>query len=352
MTNKEPKTKLYLGNLILLLVSTALAFCLCEFIVRFFKIGLPVIQQIGVVRFVDNPKMVYEIVPESIVCKNKINKQGFHDKDFTIEKPKNLIRIAMLGDSITQGIFISQDKTFSAKLEELLNQKAKERHSPLKYEVMNFGVAGYNLEAEVEVLKEKSLAYKPDIVILNMYSNDNDPIPGVDIFFINNYYQLTKEQRLFIVKKYVENRDSWTRKFERNVLYKSKLYLLAAYKLRALMNNKIIEIQTDDMDPIYRGFKEIDKLREQYKFKFLVCLHPNLLFYEDDNNFAFASIAKSFHFNCFFMTPYYQKTRLTPDSLQLKEFPEDTIHPNELGHALIANAMFLELTKRNFIKFQ
>jgi hypothetical protein len=71
----------------------------------------------------------------------------------------------MMRDFITQGVFVSPGKTFSDKREELLNQIANEYHSSLKYEVMNFGVAGYNLAAEVDVLKEKTLAYESGIVI-------------------------------------------------------------------------------------------------------------------------------------------------------------------------------------------
>jgi hypothetical protein len=51
------------------------------------------------------------------------------------------------------------------------------------------------------------------------------------------------------------------------------------------------------------------------------------------------------------MFPYYEKESLSPESLQVKSPAGDKCHPNELGHELIAKAMFVELTKRHFIGF-
>ena len=50
------------------------------------------------------------------------------------------------------------------------------------------------------------------------------------------------------------------------------------------------------------------------------------------------------------MRQYYEKANIPADALQLKNFPHDTCHPNEFGHALIAEAIFTELKKNNFIE--
>ncbi len=104
-----------------------------------------------------------------------------------------------------------------------------------------------------------------------------------------------------------------------------------------------------DMECVYRCFQEIDKLKQQYGFKFLICIHPHLLYYESPNNFKFAHIAESFKFDYFHMLPYYKKENISPESLQLKDRPNDNCHPNEFGHFLIAKAILFELKKRNFI---
>jgi len=342
---------------ILLAISIAIGLSLSEYTIRKLKLAPEVIYQIGNIRFVDNPRMVYEYVPGSRIFGSIINRQGFYDSDFTLEKPKNLIRIAMLGDSITLGVFVPLGKTFSDDLEKLLNQGSQKISSPLRYEVMNFGVGGYNLEAEVEVLKEKVLPYKPDIVVLNLFYNDNEPIPGVNFLFVENSYKLTEQQQILLIKKYVYNRNSPFRWFERNVLYKSKLYLFVVYRLSSLRldREKLSKVRRIDgsnlknMECVYRCFREIDKLKQQYGFKFLICIHPHLLYYEVPNNLKFAYIAGEFNFDYFHMVNYYKKENISPMALQLKDPPNDICHPNEYGHSLIAKAMLLELKKHNFI---
>jgi lysophospholipase L1-like esterase len=355
--NGTSKNTSWWQKIVLLTVSVLIGLGLCELIVRSLKLGPQVIQQVGVIRFVDNLNMVYELVPGAHLFNNVINKQGFNDADFTIEKPKNLIRIAMLGDSITQGIYVSRGKTFSDKLEELLNRKAQKSHSRLKYEVMNFGVVGYNLTAEVEILKEKVLAYEPDIVILNLFKNDNELIPGSNPLFHDNILQLTEQQQIALVRKYVAGRNSWIRRFERNVLYKSRFYLLlvdALDKLRTdrLQESDLINMEgnaAEDMTLVLRSFQDIDKLKKQYGFKLLICLHPSLLFEESSVMMKFADAADPFHFNYFRMFPYYKKENLSPESLQVKVPGGDNCHPNELGHELIAKALFAELTRYHLI---
>ena len=344
-------------KLILLVVSLAIGMCLSEYIVRKLKLVPEVMVQAGNIRFVENPKMVYEYVPCTSLGPGMTNKQGFYDVNFKIEKPKNLIRIVMLGDSITQGTYLALENTFSKKLETLLNQKALVTRSPFRYEVMNFSVGGYNLEAEVEVLKEKALLYHPDIVILNLFFNDNEPIPGIDFLFVGNYCKLSEQQQIALLRKYVYNRNSFLRQFERNVLYKSKLYLFLLAQVHNLETDKcdlskVKSIQgrtLSDMECMFRGFHEIDQLKKQYGFKFLICIHPFLLYGENPNNFNFASIAKSFQFDYFHMIAYYKKEGIPPESLQFKDHPDDKCHPNEFGHSLIAKALLSELKSRGFI---
>ena len=56
-------------------------------------------------------------------------------------------------------------------MENILNA----RSSGLRYEVINFGVEGYNTFSELEQLKIKGLKYDPDLIILNYCLNDPDP---------------------------------------------------------------------------------------------------------------------------------------------------------------------------------
>ena len=83
----------------------------CEGIVRVFHLCPRIITSVGPIRLTNNYKTVYEFIPGSNLDDGISNKQGFKDDDFTLEKPPGVIRIAMLGDSITQGLHIRKEKT-------------------------------------------------------------------------------------------------------------------------------------------------------------------------------------------------------------------------------------------------
>ena len=122
-------------NIIIIFVSVIAGFCLLEFLTRVLNSAPPAVNYIGSFRLVENPKMMYELIPCSQIEGDVVNEQGFKDKkNFIKEKPKNTIRIAMIGDSITQGSFVPLGKTFSDQLEQLLNQEAVIENSSFKYE--------------------------------------------------------------------------------------------------------------------------------------------------------------------------------------------------------------------------
>jgi len=353
LSSKIDKITLF-QKVALLVISIVIGLVLAEYVIRKFNLAPAVATNLGNIRFVENPRIVYEYVPESELDGYWINKQGFYDSDFTLKKPENMIRIAMLGDSITQGFRVPLKNNFSGKLEVLLNQKAHDKKSSFKYEVMNFGVGGYNLEAEVETLKLKVLPYKPDIVVLNIFNNDCDPMPGIDIWFTSNYYHLSKAQQATVVQRYIHAHDSILRQFEHNALYRSKLYVFLKMNMpgrrkEQMQTGKYCYSQKE-MKVAYDLFKEINILQKKYGFKFLICIHPELLYSENPNDAEFASLAASFRFNYFYMRQYYEKANIPADALQLKNLPHDTCHPNEFGHTLIAEAIFTELKKNNFIE--
>jgi hypothetical protein len=87
-----------------------------------------------------------------------------------LEKLNNTIRIAAIGDSFTFGMFVELEDTWPKILERELNKNKK--NNSIKYEVMNFGVPGYNFEHYIENIKLKVLNYNPDIIIIGIVSDD------------------------------------------------------------------------------------------------------------------------------------------------------------------------------------
>ncbi len=343
-------------NIIAVCLGLLVSLVVGEMVVRIFKLAPAVVSYNDYFRLVDNPRIVYEIIPGIHKDQVNINKQGFKDEEFVRQKTDNRIRIVMLGDSITEGAHVPSGKTFSDRLEAHLNSRARAIGSSLNYEVMNFGVGGYNLDAEVETLKTKALAYSPDVVVLNMFYNDDEDIPGIKWLFIDPGFN--EKERILIIKRYLLDPDNKFMAAVRKILYKSKLYLFLAdrlYNVKSLRQRleRLGDSKRDKVsvnrELIERNFREITSLRDNYHFKLLICIHSFLADYEHPNNRIFEEISRKFDFPCFHIINYYHKKSITTGLLKVKGIPEDNMHPNEAGHTVIAESLFEELKKNHYI---
>ena len=96
-----------------------------------------------------------------------INSLGFRDYEYSMKKSNNTFRIIIVGDSMTFGDGVLINETFSKVLEKKLN-----KFSNMKYEVLNFGVPGYNIMQVFGTIKYKIKNYDPDILIYAFFYND------------------------------------------------------------------------------------------------------------------------------------------------------------------------------------
>jgi lysophospholipase L1-like esterase len=101
----------------------------------------------------------------------KINSFGARDYEYALEKQSDKIRIIFLGDSFTMGWGVPFEKTYTKRLERLLNQQGK------RFEVINMGVGNYNSTMETELFKLNGLGLNPDMVVLMYFVNDVEPVP-------------------------------------------------------------------------------------------------------------------------------------------------------------------------------
>lgn len=96
------------------------------------------------------------------------NAQGLRaDFEITREKPAGARRLLCLGDSFTFGPFVDNHELYSAQLQDLLNAARTD-----SAQVINAGFSGWTLPDQLSYLKEKGLALKPDLVLLQIYVND------------------------------------------------------------------------------------------------------------------------------------------------------------------------------------
>lgn len=94
----------------------------------------------------------------------RINSHGYRGPDFSVEKPDNVIRIAILGDSMVEARQVNFADTAWQRLEKLVPTCSD--LSGKKLQVLNFGVGGYGTTQELLTLRRDVLRFQPDIVLL------------------------------------------------------------------------------------------------------------------------------------------------------------------------------------------
>lgn len=98
----------------------------------------------------------------------KINSDGFRDREYTFKKNESTFRIIVIGDSITFGIGVNLNETYPKQLERLLKIYYKNKN----FEVLNFGVPGFNGRDAINFFLDKGLKYRPDMVIQTISCSD------------------------------------------------------------------------------------------------------------------------------------------------------------------------------------
>src|SRR5579862_3865470 len=104
-----------------------------------------------------------------------INSEGLRDREFSLEKPPDVYRVMMLGDSTTFGWGVKEEDTAAKFLERKLNSNLPAGYS--RAEVMNAGVGNYDTVQEVTYYETIGWKYHPDLIVLVFFINDPEPVP-------------------------------------------------------------------------------------------------------------------------------------------------------------------------------
>ncbi len=107
---------------------------------------------------------------------NSINTDSLNERvDYSPEKPESVFRIITLGDSFTYGFMVNTAENYPEQLEDQLNSN-KPCPGIDKYEVINLGVEGYDIEYSLKRFKERGQKYNPDLVIWLLKRGDFEQI--------------------------------------------------------------------------------------------------------------------------------------------------------------------------------
>jgi lysophospholipase L1-like esterase len=173
----KSRRKRLLQNLTLSVAVFLLCLLVCEIVLRFMGYGNLEIYDA-------DPKLYWRLKPGQD-CFTKvdrkpvhINAQGTRGPEFTVAKPAGTFRVLSLGDSRTFGWGLTDEETYSRRLETLLNAlPAKTK----RVEVINAGVNAWSFSQMAVYLREFGLRYQPDVVVLGeanlwtQFSEKNSP---------------------------------------------------------------------------------------------------------------------------------------------------------------------------------
>lgn len=164
----------------------------------------------------------------------RINSYGWRDKEWSLKKPQNIYRIAVLGDSMVASWDVESDRTFLTIIENQLN--ATSQH--VRVELMNFGFSNISQAEELLILKNDIGKFSPDMVLLFFFpGNDINDMDKVTASHIKRpFYNISKDGELLLDTS-----------FSQTSHYKTK-NIINLFKQRSAIINLIGER--------YSGYKE------------------------------------------------------------------------------------------------
>lgn len=351
---------MYRKKLLLACISILLAFGAAELVVRIFNLG-PEIAPVywDNYRLSGNGRLEYELVPGSKDGDSVMNADGMRDNGRSIEKPAGTFRIACIGDSICYGLEVPREQAFPLRLERILNEYYSNQGT--KFEVMNFGVTGYNIKQTIENLKTKALKYQPDMIIYAYCLNEPQEY-SFELASLRSLLTDAERQyvdgksrgmflvnsRLFLLARYVirAHSGSGSRKGEAPQLRKDEKIWASLYSGRypkyftSLYNDK------ESWSGIESGLDELADISRSRGIPVWVVVFPVLMHFDKyplrHIHDKVSEACKKRSFEVVDLLEFFSEY----ERVNKARVGWDALHPNAEGHGTTAVALFLDITKK------
>jgi len=124
------------------------------------------IHHSGLVRSAEDPAQYFELLPNLDTwykgTRFRTNSTGLRDAEYPLTRPDDTFRVAVIGSSWTMGSGVAIEDVWHSVMERRLNERANGR----RIEFINFGVDQYGLGEILATLRNKALAYQPDLILM------------------------------------------------------------------------------------------------------------------------------------------------------------------------------------------
>jgi lysophospholipase L1-like esterase len=111
-----------------------------------------------------------------------ISAQRLRNPLLAVPRPTGIYRILVVGDSVAFGWGVEEEDAFPRRLERAL--QGQHRQDGRSYEVVNGGSPGWGLPEEYFWLRDRGMAFEPDLVLHCIINNDVDPLPKPPPLFL------------------------------------------------------------------------------------------------------------------------------------------------------------------------
>ena len=302
-----------------------------------------------------------------------INQFGMRDISRKLKKNKETIRIAILGDSVTEGLHVPDFKYTSYLMEKKLISLDKNA------EVLNFSFSGYGTAQQLALYKNLVKKFKPDIVLLFTTSSNDLRNNSIDYDYLSygydksdygvsnvppfSYYEFENNELKFypnlrknsyfksFIKKYILH-SFYSLDYLKNLILtiKRKEFLIKIKNIENSENQnkknnnlnfdeKKLEEKTIEFKnkAIINSFKIVEKLKKEVEKDEAKLIQ---VIYNNDREIAkiFEKIANENEINYLVFGPednnlFYNY--LINNNILLEEtHPKCDAHPNQLGHKI------------------
>lgn len=247
----------------------------------------------------------------------RVNSLGFRGPETTRAKPAGVLRIVALGDSVLFGTGVRDEDVLASVLQRQLETGG------LRCEVLNLGVFGYDTFEESVLFRRVALGLDPDLALFVFVLNDTNAVGGVAFEAFNETGERSALRRASVLLDHLAARLS-----RRSALAE----LVASYE-RGF---------ADDAPGWLRAQQALVKVKEaadKRDLPVVLVLFPLLWQLDDEHPFTaiharVAAATRALGFHVLDLLPAF----LGQDGAALWIHPSNQ-HPNELAHALAAQAI-------------
>jgi hypothetical protein len=275
----------------------------------------------SIIRPSDDERVVYELIPNLDTdfgpVRVRTNKSGLReDRDYPIDRAPNTLRIVGIGDSGMFGWDVPQNEDYLGVLESALQS----RGGDVNYEVLNFGVPGYNSRLEVELFRKEGLVYRPDIVVVGWVENDyslpcfllqKQNFKRRDVSYV--FDLLFSRRRFVTLTPGISFRDM--RKYDKDMLLPEI-------------------VSGTDVEGVRSAMRDLKTMSEEHSFKILV----------------FGAMKDPIVTICRELDiPYCNTYEKIPDTTYPKTYLIHFMHPTPDGHSILAQCLEKDLADRGWL---